>query len=223
VLVRPDSSENVGAVARALRNTGLAALRLVAPGDWRTVDCWRTAWGAHEVLEQARVFDRLEPALADAHLSVAFSGRGPRPLDVREAAAAVAQLPEQAVACLVFGPESSGLSEAEIALCGRCASIPSHPAQPSLNLSHAVMVAAYEVFRAEARPALPPLASHAEKEDLLGRLADGLQAIGALGGARESRYRQAWRELLHRTDLTPDDVRALGHVAHKMIHAGRQR
>ena len=48
VLVRPETPANIGAVARSIGNTDLDGLDLVAPGDWRTLECWRTAWGAHD-------------------------------------------------------------------------------------------------------------------------------------------------------------------------------
>ena len=159
VLVRPETSANVGACARVARNTGAAGLDLVAPGDWRTVDCWRTAWGAHELLEEARVFGDLGSALAGATMSVALTGRrpdGPPVADVRDAAGAIAGLGRDDTAALVFGPETTGLTNDEIALCGRRATIPAHPAQPSFNLSHAVAIAAYEVFRASRRGAAEP-------------------------------------------------------------------
>ena len=169
VLVRPETSANVGACARVARNTGAEGLDLVAPGDWRTVDCWRSAWGAHELLEEARVFDDLAAALAGAAISVALTGRrpeGPPVADVRDAAAAVAGLGRDETAALVFGPETTGLTNDEIALCGRRATIPSHPAQPSFNLSHAVAIVAYEVFRASRRhaPEPGPRATHDQKE-----------------------------------------------------------
>ena len=75
VLVRPESPGNLGAVERVVKNTGLAGLDLVSPTDWRTVECWRTAWGAHQVLEQARVFGSLPEALADCQRAFAFTGR----------------------------------------------------------------------------------------------------------------------------------------------------
>src|SRR5262249_57645898 len=79
-------------------------------------------------------------------------------------------------ACLVFGPEASGLTQDEMAVCGRRVVIPAHHGQPSLNLSHAVMVAAYEVFRARTRPApLPRRATHEEKEAMLACLREGLR------------------------------------------------
>ena len=181
--MRPESPANVGAVARAIRNTGLAGLRLVAPGDWRTFECWRTAWGSQEVLEQARVFDDLAAAVADAQVAMAFSGKREKEaawLDVREAAAEIAGRGDETV-CLVFGPESSGLTQDELAGCGHRVLIPAHHHQPSLNLSHAVMVAAYEVFRARTRPApRPRRATLEEKAAMLEHLRDGLMAIGAL-------------------------------------------
>jgi tRNA/rRNA methyltransferase len=220
VLVRPEAPVNIGAVARALRNAGLAGLDLVAPGDWRTVECWRTAWGAQDLLEEARVFGDLPAALAGATHTAAFSGRttrGAAALDVRDAAAEVAALGAGNAAALVFGPETAGLTLEEIALCGRRVWIPADPAQPSLNLSHAVMVAAYELFRATARlPPTPLLASHADKERLLDLLAEGLSAVDALPRVDTGRYFREWRALFQRMELTRREVRLLEHMARKM-------
>lgn len=223
VLVRPETPANVGAVARIVRNTGLTSLALVAPEDWRTVECWRSAWGAQEVLEQARVFPDLPAALAGSSYAVAFSGKreaGASLLDVRDAAAEVAALGADEAVSLVFGPETSGLMREEIALCGRRVLIPSHPDQPSLNLSHAVMVAAYEVFRGGRRPApAPRRATHDEKERMLVLLREGLRAVEALPAVETEVYFREWRALFQRADLTPKDVRLLEHMARKMAKA----
>ena len=219
VLVRPASAANVGACARIVRNTGLEGLDLVAPGDWRTVECWRTAWGAPEVLEQAREFADLSGALGEASYVAALSGkRGPSPvLDVREVAQEVAALGPGQHASLVLGPETSGLTLDELALCGRRALIPSHPDQPSLNLSHAAMVLAYEVYRAGHNPApAPRRATHAEKERMLELLRAGLLASGALPGENTDGFFQEWRALFTRADLTPKEIRLLEHLARKL-------
>jgi tRNA/rRNA methyltransferase len=226
VLVRPETSANVGACARVVRNTGATGLDLVAPGDWRAVDCWRTAWGAHEVLEEARVFEDLASALAEASLAVALTGRrpsGPPVADVREAAAAIAGLARDEAAALVFGPETAGLTNDEIALCGRSATIPAHPAQPSYNLSHAVAIAAYEVHRATRGDTTEPRprATHAQKEALLALLREGLLAIEALPRVGTDGYFADWRALVQRTDLTAKELKLLEHMARKMARAGR--
>jgi TrmH family RNA methyltransferase len=220
VLVRPESPANVGAAARAVRNTGLQGLVIVAPGDWRTVECWRTAWGAHDVLEQARVTRDLASAVAGAGYVAGLSGRCPAGatlLDVRDMAAEVAELGAEDTAALVFGPEATGLTDAELAACGRRVFIPAHAAQPSLNLSHAVMVAAYEVFRA-GHPAAPSprRSTHAEKESMLALLQEGLRAIKALPAANTDGYFEEWRVLFQRAGLTPKEVRLLEHMARKM-------
>lgn len=218
VLVRPDSSVNVGASARVVRNHGLGGLDLVSPGDWRTVACWRTAWNAQEVLEEARVFPDLAAALAGSALVMGFTGRRGVPvLDVRDAASEVASLGEDEGAALVFGPESTGLTREELAMCGRLATIPSHPGQPSLNLSHAVAVAAYEVFRAGRRPdPAPQRATHDEKEAMLALLREGLQRASALPRVNTEGSFREWRALFQKADLTPKEVRLIEHMARKM-------
>jgi tRNA/rRNA methyltransferase len=192
----------------------------VAPGDWRTVECWRSAWGAQDVLESTRVFASLPAAVAEATLVAGLTGRrdtGVPVIDVRELAAEVASLSKHDRVALVFGPEAMGLSLAELSRCGRRVRIPSHSDQPSLNLSHAVMVTAYEVFRAGRRPvAGSRRATHAEKESMLGLLRDGLLARGALPRANTDGYFLEWRALFERADLTPKEVRLLEHMARKM-------
>jgi TrmH family RNA methyltransferase len=226
VLVRPETSANVGACARVVRNSGASGLDLVAPADWRTVDCWRTAWGAHDVLEQARVFEDLGGALAGAAVTVAFTGRrhpGAPTSDVRDAAAAIGALGREEIAALVFGPETTGLTNGEIAACGRSATIPAHPAQPSYNLSHAVAIAAYEVLRASRRGGRDPgpWATHDQKEAVLANLREGLLAIGALPRVNTEGYFADWRGLVQRADLTGKDLKLIEHMARKMVQARR--
>jgi tRNA/rRNA methyltransferase len=225
VLVRPETPANIGACARVVRNTGCEGLDLVSPGDYRTVECWRTAWGAHEVLEAARVFPNLEAALARASLAVALTGRRPGSVpveDVRDAAAAVAGLGREQEAALVFGPETNGLTNDEIGLCGRAATIPAEAAQPSFNLSHAVAIAAYEVRRAARRaPARSrALATHEQKERLLDLLEAGLVAVDALPRANRASYFAEWRALVKRVDIGPRELKLLEHMARKMKRAG---
>jgi len=226
VLVRPETPANIGACARVVRNAGLDGLDLVSPGDWKTLDCWRTAWGAPEVLEGARVFESLDEALAESTWAVGLSGRRDGDAtcqDVREAAAEIASLSAQDRVALVLGPESVGLTKAELARCGRRATIPSHPAQPSLNLSHAAAVAAHEVYRARQRPAQSPRrATHEEKARMLDLLHAGLRNIEALPAQNTDRYFREWEALFLRADLTPKEVQLLEHMARKMARRPRE-
>lgn len=228
VLVRPESAANVGACARIACNTGAEGLDLVRPGDWRTVECWRSAWGAQDRLEQARVFDDLAASLRGVSLVTAFARRrpalGPPAADVREAAAAIGALGRDETAALVFGPETSGLTNEELLLCGRTATIPAHRDQPSYNLSHAVAIAAYEVYRARdgGTEARERLASHDEKERLLELLREGLLALRALPQGDADGHFAPWRSLVQRSDLTRKELRLLEHLGRKLGLAGRE-
>jgi tRNA/rRNA methyltransferase len=160
-------------------------------------------------------------------MAVALTGRrhpGVPVVDVREVAAAIAGLGREETAALVFGPETTGLTNDEIATCGRSATIPAHPAQPSYNLSHAVAIAAYEVFRA-SRPAgrrPGPWATHDQKEGLLKALREGLLAIEALPRVNTDGYFADWRALVQRADLTAKELKLLQHLARKMVQSRRE-
>ncbi len=227
VLNRPESASNVGAVARVISNTGLEGLDLVQPGDFRTVEAWRMAWRSEDVLEQIRVFESLEEACANAVYVAGFAGREGKkvePITPREMAREIATLDQTAAAAIVFGRESHGLTEEELALCQRRVRIPSHPRQPSLNLAQAVMVAAYEVYLASSdapAPAATPRATAGEAERSLAAFRAALLEIGFLPADHpESRFVE-WRELFGRAGLTARETRVLLALARRVQNVGR--
>src|SRR5437764_7191133 len=76
ILDQPQLAENIGAVARVMANFGLSDLRLVRPRDgWPQPRAWASASGADWPLDGARVFDRLEDAIADLSLLLATTAR----------------------------------------------------------------------------------------------------------------------------------------------------
>jgi TrmH family RNA methyltransferase len=227
VLNRPESASNIGAVARVISNTGLAGLDLVKPCDFRTVEAWRMAWRSEDILEQTRVFESLEEACGGAVFVAGFAGREGKkvePITPREAAREIAKLGEDAEAAIVFGSESRGLSEQELGLCQRRVRIPSHPRQPSLNLSQAVMVAAYEIYLASSEAPAPsslPRATAGEAEVALTAFREALLEIGFVPADHpESRFIE-WRELFGRAGLTPRETRVLLALARRIQNVGR--
>jgi tRNA/rRNA methyltransferase len=161
ILHQPQLAENIGAVARVMANFGLHDLRLVNPRDgWPQERAWASASGADWPLNDAKLFDRVEDAIADLRLLYATTAR-PREtqlpvLTPREAAgelhAAVGQgLPVG----LLFGGERAGLETQDIALCQGIVTIPIDPRFRSLNLAQAVAINAYE-WRTRVLDAPPP-------------------------------------------------------------------
>jgi len=222
VLVRPENTANIGSVARVMKNTGLSDLRLVDPSDWRTIETWRTAWSSQEILENAKVFQTLDEALRGSTMALALSGRDDEVVvhDVREGVRQLGTAPEGAGTCLVFGPEQSGLTFEEMALCGRRATIPSHPAQPSYNLSHAVGITAYECFRLEPAPRPGHLITYDERQKLAEEMEIGLRAVGALR-KEKPRYSRMFRGFLTSLDLSEADARWIRFAGYCMERAAR--
>ena len=147
VLVRPQLGQNIGKSARAMLNFGLTEMRLVAPRDgWPNPDAGPSASGADVVLEQARVFETVEAAVADCAFVYASTVRR-RDLvmpvmDPARMAERIAGSSEGSA--ILFGPERSGLETEEVALADAIVTVPINPDFASLNLAQAVILLAYE-------------------------------------------------------------------------------
>jgi tRNA/rRNA methyltransferase len=154
VLYQPQMAENIGMVARAMANCGLSRLALVQPRDgWPNKDAWPTASGAEAILNNAGLFDRLTDAVADCTLvfgSCAFERELIKPVLTAETAAQAirtAHASHQQTA-IVFGPERTGLTKDDLALCDGVITIPLNPEFASLNLAQAVLLTGYAWWHA---------------------------------------------------------------------------
>lgn len=147
ILVEPIYSGNVGAIARIMNNFGVSNLRIV--GSVPEKNDFYLAMHSGHILEQATIFDSLEDAIADLDRVIAFSRRvgKTKPVDMspRQMARYVHSLPRLQIG-LVFGRETSGLTDKEADLCAFRCHFPANPAFPSINLAQAVALAIWEVY-----------------------------------------------------------------------------
>jgi TrmH family RNA methyltransferase len=154
VLHRPRTSQNIGAAARALANTGAGNLWVVEAAGYDRVQAARLAAGADYVLDEMKTVQTLDEALADCVDVVMTSGREiPDALYPEQAASRLLSFPEGEVA-LVFGDEVHGLTNAELARANAISTIPTER-KSSLNLAQAVLVYGYEVLKARGAKPLP--------------------------------------------------------------------
>lgn len=167
VLVHPETPRNVGSVARACKNFGVGRICIVGSPEI-LVDGWAkaTAHSSTELLDSARFVATLEEALAPHSFVIGTANR------VRKGKLPPLQLPHEVLpdlglatrsgtCAIVFGPESRGLTDMDLACCTRLMRIPTEVDQPSLNLSQAVLVTLQECWRHAKgwTPSLPPGAS----------------------------------------------------------------
>ena len=151
VLVEPGNSLNIGAVARAMGNLGCSNLHLVSPPDYKPEVAANSACWATGILDSARVYTSLDEALAPMAQVVGFSAREgadrPRVISLPQWAAQIAADPPGPVG-LLFGPEDHGLERHHLTHCRWLVRIPSAAANPSFNLSQAVILALWQINQA---------------------------------------------------------------------------
>ncbi|MBU0936550.1 MAG: RNA methyltransferase [Spirochaetes bacterium] len=226
VLCRVESSGNVGAICRAMATMGLR--RLVFADcpvfDELAVRTWSLA--AWSLYEQAEHYSSLTEALAGFSYAAAFSRRAGRKrketLDVRTwADLMVLRQPEKLA--LVFGNERDGLSSAELAVCDDAVAIPTDELLPSLNISHAVQLAAWELRRQEL-PLLPggrQSAARAQIDRAVQLICNSMEANGLfkLGGREDTGV--FLRELSARAGLSDTELARLQKLLTKHAVLGR--
>ncbi len=213
VLVRPKSSENVGAAARAMKNFGLGELVLVAPRCRIDTSARALASHAGDVLDRATVAPDLGEALRGVRWAVGTSARPRASETVRHYPPddGLATVPDVGGA-LVFGPEDHGLSNEELDRCQALIQIPTAD-YASINLAQSVNILAHRWFERRHRGEVGPDLAKVADRDQVERMFDDLVALWHLIGftdeRREAPTLRLFRGLLDRAVPTPREVAAL--------------
>ena len=228
MLVEPKSEENIGAVARVLKNFGFYNLYMVKPPGIGS-KARSVASHARDLLARARIVSAIEEAVEDASIVVGTtSKRGiSRSKQLRMGALTPYQLKERlkeenkdGILALLFGREDIGLLNEELKRCDMVVSIPTSPDYPVMNLSHAVAIVIYElrdmntgkdtVSTSDAMK----LASFEDKERLFRHIQTFLDEIEYKEHKKE-RTMLMLRRLLGRAGLTTGEIQTLRGILRK--------
>lgn len=230
VLVSPVYGGNVGSVCRAMMNMGLSDLVIAAPHEeFNDFDAIKWAYAAREVWENHRRFPTLKEAVADCGLVAGTTAREglyrKHSRTPREWASTIVEAAHQGKVALVFGTETSGLSNDDLAYCTHLIRIPSSEAYSSLNLSHAVMVCAYELYVTAQEFQLEgegvPLAPMALRERMIDRWREALLEIGFMEEQKADHMMMGVRRIFARGCLTEIDANILMGIARQTQWAAR--
>jgi tRNA/rRNA methyltransferase/tRNA (cytidine32/uridine32-2'-O)-methyltransferase len=229
VLSRPAEAGNVGAVCRAMKNMGLSRLRLVSPAFPDEGVIRARALHAGDLWDRAEYFDTLKAALVDCSLVIGTTRRrGQRRKAISpDPAELAAYLKDRSgPAALVFGNERTGLEAEELNLCNMASHIPAAAVFPSLNLSHAVQIYAYELFRvlgpgAAERGGRIPLVQQ-EVDLLVHSVIDSLESLGFYKQPGREEQERFFRDVFSRAGLTIREARYMGDIFAKAARLGRK-
>lgn len=239
VLVETSRPGNVGAAARAMKTMGFHDLVLVKPRYEQVLmheEAVAFASGAQDVLQQARIVNSLDEAIADCNVVAGLSARlrefSPPLKQPREFAASIsasmaastaASTAEESTlqAALVFGNERFGLSNEQVERCNVLLHIPTNPDYSSLNLAQAVQIMAYECRMATVASTHMPsgigfqgeLAKAEQIEGMFNHLEQALIEIDFLDPAHPKKLMSRLRRLFSRSALETEEVNILRGIA----------
>ena len=146
ILHKPQLSENIGACARAIKNFNFNKLILVNPKPIFPNDkVLATSVGAKNIINQSKVFDNLEKSIKNIDIVIATSARfrnkNIKHINLND----LKKIDFKKKIAFLFGPEASGLSNNEISYANYTLQIQTNPEFRSLNLSHSLIIIAFQV------------------------------------------------------------------------------
>ena len=151
ILVKPQLGENIGACARSMKNFGFNKLHIVEPKiNFPNHKAKATSVGAYDIINKAKVFNNLEEAINKFNLIVSLSARrrdiNKKHISLKDFHKIITKKKNINIG-LMFGPESSGLSNKDLSFSNYILQIPTSIKFKSLNLSHSLTIVCYEIFK----------------------------------------------------------------------------
>ena len=219
ILVRPQIGENIGSVARAIKNFNIKYLRLVKPRcSWPNHKALATSVGAKDILKSIKIYDSVEKSTQDLDIIFASSSRIRK---INKKIISVTNLKQKIKKGrkigVLFGPEASGLSNDEINCANYLVKIPSNKKFSSLNLSHSAIIFCFEIFKhfsgkkTEYKTGYKSsIAKKSEVNKFLNFIIKGLDKKGFLQPEhkRQSMIRNI-NNIFHRLNLSEQEIRIL--------------
>ena len=213
VLVEPRNAGNIGSVVRAMKNMGISHLRLVNPVEYRDVtEQKKMGYRSQEIIEASEEYENLANAKGDIFQGfLATTKKGKWKKDFifpGKAGEIIAERVKQEKIAIVFGREDSGVTIDESQTANYYITVPTAVTYPSLNLSQAVLLVLYEVYRKVIEPPevfFPKRAEKKEFDRLYDNIWDLMKSL-LIKEPEKGLFHRSLRRALNRTHWTNADI-----------------
>lgn len=234
VLDHPDESRNIGAACRAMANNDISDLRIVGnKADYDLEHIHVLAIHAGPIFDKAHFYNSITEATADCSICAGTTRRRGKkrgklllPEEFAEMADVVSTgstTGEEAggKVAVIFGNERTGLTDEQLDQCNLGVTIPSSDNFGSLNLSHAVQIMSYHLFRrallqkkGEYRGYTPLTLERVDRT--VQTITDNMQKIGFFKMPGREDMENFWRSILSRASLSEGEAQYLEKTFSKM-------
>ena len=219
VLDHPDESRNIGAACRAMANNDISDLRIVGKiEDYDIEHIHVLAIHAGEIFDKAHFYNSIREATADCSICAGTTRRKGKKrgklLLPEEFAKIAGEKTQESKIAIVFGNERTGLTDQQLDQCTAGITIPSSSTFGSLNLSHAVQIICYHLYRKKLserqggyKGVSPVSLDRIDKT--VQNLTDDMQKIGFFKMPGRQDMENFWRSLLSRAAVTESEAKYL--------------
>lgn len=222
IFLGAENEGNIGSLARVMKNFGLTKLILVSPEVKIGKDAIKAAMHAKDVLQSVKIVETFEDAVKDVDFIIGTTARLGWNYNVLRTPVFSDQLSKlkeiEGRIAIVFGRESSGLTNEELNKCDIVLTIPANPEYPTLNITHAAAIIFYEIFRALKKPRMERYrcANQIEKEKILEIFHELLKEIEYPQGKTQIAFR-IFRNIVGRSFISGREAHTLMGVFRRTI------
>lgn len=231
ILVETEHAQNLGAVCRVMANFGIKDLVLINPACKREdIDAIKRAKHvATPILEHAKIadfsvlksFDLLIGTTARTGSAYNIARSPLLPEEMAEMLHEKSLLSDQKVrAGLVIGREGHGLSNAEIKQCDYVVTIPTHSEYDTMNISHAVAILLYEIYKKLGTSKIEqkyPKATEKDKKVILALVEKVLKNMDFESESKRQAQQITWKRVLGKALLSKQEARVMMGFLRKLL------
>jgi tRNA/rRNA methyltransferase len=209
ILMEPEHPGNIGATARVMANFGFKDLILIEPKvDYLCNEAIARSKHGKYILEEAKIIQKKE--IEQFETLIATSAKTCSDYNLPRSPILPEELAERlkkidAEVGIMFGREGTGLTNEEIKMCDFILSIPSYENYPALNLSQAVAIICYELYKAkgtkEIKKKFKPIAKE-EKDIILKKFNNIFDSLEFKGEQKKETQKLFWKRLIGKSFLT---------------------
>lgn len=216
ILVRPQVPENIGFSIRVCANFKVENLFIVAPENFDMNRIKRTATQiGSKLIDKMRLFGKLEEATKDMQYIIGTTARTGTQRKVYytldERASYIAGLSQINKVAILMGNERTGLTNEELLMCDEVITIPTE-ASSSLNLSHALAIILYEVYKKSSAPVKlekPKIISPEKKKRILDLTIETIKLLDYIPHNNEVLWKRNVKEIIDKFIFSERDAKII--------------